>query len=273
MSKKTESIEVRLSPELKQSLNELGTQRGQAMSSIVRSLVEQEIAGSTSFSPQQKGQKPMPQFFKIPQTSFKSGVLALSTLIALGIGLNTMTINVAAANEDVTHLFEEADTDGNGVVTTDEFNVFFEEDIADAADDAMDLEDIKVPLACEADLAIIRNHDWSLDVQQEAVEFFAEMDQNKDGKLDLQEVVTNFETSARSEFYALDTDKNGVVRLSEFLTIAKTDTLPKALSEKVSSRCQQAIAAEEEFFLAEEFAELDENEDFVLSLVEYQAAL
>lgn len=215
----------------------------------------------------------MPNFFRSPRKAFTSSAVALSMLIALGLGLNTMTINVATAQEDFAALFKEADQNKDGSVDAAEFTAFFNSDIGaiedDMAHDDM-LMEFDLPEACAKDEDAFAAFDADINPDQEITEFFAEIDRDKNGKVDLEEMLTSLKDSAQEEFNKLDADKNGEIKLSEFLTLAQTDPFAASIAKDISAECLQAAIALDEQLLAEEFAEIDVNGDSVLSLEEFQ---
>jgi len=290
MSKKTESIEFRLSPELKEKLSQLGTERGKAMSVIVRDLVEQEVSQSTSkanpgqapFFPSNQRRLPtMTKQFTKSYPTFKSTAFAAGVLMAMGIGFNAMTINVAAAHDDIAYLFEKADANSNGEVDAQEFKTFaiseFElEDGADALSEEAEAEfnALYLPAACIDDLGAFEamaTEDIELD--QEISAFFEELDQNADGKLTLSEVTDKIESDAQTEFSAIDGNGDGLIILAEFLTIASMEFEEALQGEEglptLSEACKTSLVGQEQAFLAEEFVFLDANEDGVITLDEY----
>lgn len=276
MSKKTESIEVRLSPELKERLTNLGAERGEAMSAIVRSLVEREVDQETSssapFSNSKKGHPTMPKIFRTPRKAFTSSAVALSALIALGLGLNIMTINVATAHEDLAALFKDADLDKDGSVDEAEFAQFFE--MGEITDEDIDLAnmnaDFDLPAVCKNDEAALIALEDDIDMDQEVATFFAEIDGNKDGKVGLEEMLASLKANALEEFTTLDSNKDGAITLSEFLVVAETDLSTPEVTQSISAPCLKATIAMDEVLLTEEFGEIDINGDFMLTLDEFQ---
>lgn len=197
MSKKTDSIEVRLSPELKARLARESAASGTTMSGYVRDLI---VAGEGSAKPD--GVSPM----KLAQTTVLTALPA-AILAAVVFGGATATATPQLRVE-----FAEMDMNGDGVVTADEYAKLLS---MDGLDD--DLTD-QLPAACAADPVFMAMTDEpAFDPAQAAKADLAEMDANGDAKVTYEELF-NAEMSARAQdFLHLDADGNGVLDVSEIL--------------------------------------------------------
>lgn len=242
MSKKTETIEVRVSPELKTSLSEVSEARGQSMSETIRALVTEEIA-QASHSPDKKGDEPMA---KIRTTKWKHYSLSGAALIALALVWNGMTQPAVMAKAEIRMTFAELDHDDDGKVTKSEFEAF----IARSRSELEKLngeaeEDFPLPEVCKADFleALGENPGMGFPNMSE----FRNADKNRDNQLSYDEVEEVMLEADRSEFRFLDQNKDGTLTLAEFQTDFARDVEP-------SSACERALDA-----LAKKYAMVSEN--------------
>ncbi|WP_166416018.1 EF-hand domain-containing protein [Cochlodiniinecator piscidefendens] len=263
MSKKTETIEVRLSPELKAELAKLGQERDQPMSAIVRDLVTRELGGAND--PKHKGIVAMAK----STGTLRAGALATAIVLGLGVSLNAVTLSTATASEDIREMFTEADANNDGTVTRAEFDAFL---MADVMDEEEEHDDI--PAICHADFERLEAQDAAMvddDFSNELTAFFGEMDGNGDGVLNFDEVWSAMQSEAQNEFNELDANNDLRVTQDEFNAALTNDAELTTFTAQLTPDCSSALMAEISYELTEEFAELDVSRDGAISLPEFMA--
>ena len=268
MSKKTETIEVRLSPELKAKLSEACRGRNQSMSRLIRNLVETELSGSAG----ETTQSGVSILAKSGRQRLREFGIAGVSLLALALTWTFATQTPVAAQAMVRVTFAEMDRDEDGIITRDEYRRFLEADFA--FDDDMAEGDFKTPEACEADFAAFEALEEE-DVSDLVTQDFAEFDANKDGRLVYDEVRTAMLRELSEEFEELDGNSDG------FLTRAEFDSgMVLDLSEEddgLSAACIQALetqyasddASDYAIDMRLAFVAMDENRDNRISREEY----
>ncbi len=124
MSKKTETIEVRLSPELKSALARVSDGKGNSMSETIRGLIEGEVEG---------GGTPQPQYGEpiMLRSTYTRALRALAFAIPI-LALATVYLvsaqSPASANAEIRVFFSEVDANGDGRITLPEVEGFLVED-------------------------------------------------------------------------------------------------------------------------------------------------
>lgn len=253
MSKKTETIEIRVSPELKQRVSALSGERGVSTSKLVRQLLQDEISAGAS-------EQTATGFRIMTSTSNRAVTLGMSCLavIALAVGWNLAIQGQVAARADVRVAFAEMDLDNDGVITRQEHAEFIKMAEMDEA-----LPGGKLPAACEADLAGAMDQDPIAD--------FAGFDADDNGEVVYTELLDAFIRMHTEAFKRYDIDGNGFLNRNEFTAGLAGDGID------LGKECEEALAAlmlqEDEPDFDEEvkmtFAILDENRDRKITLPEF----
>ncbi len=120
MAKKTETIEVRMSPDLKLELSELSKQREQPMSQVIRQLIKQELS-STEMQNNATGDTIMSG--KLKSQMMKLGGSGVAVL-ALALMWNVSVQNTASADAGIRITFAAMDANEDGVITKGEFESY-----------------------------------------------------------------------------------------------------------------------------------------------------
>lgn len=120
MSKKTESLEIRVSPELKTELQRMSAARDRTMSDVVRDLIARQIDG--------RGPNPTLESepIMIRNTSrhlLRAGLVALPAL-ALGLVYTATLQTPAVASTEARIFFAELDQNRDGSVSAEEYAHF-----------------------------------------------------------------------------------------------------------------------------------------------------
>lgn len=254
MSKKTETLELRLSPELKEALNEISQARNTPMSQIVRSLVEREI------SPQVTSQKGKDLMMITPTwTKMLAASVCILGLASLSLFSNTSS---AAALATARVTFAEFDLNADGKVTPDEFATveaawFVGDDVTDEP---------ALPAACDS---FFQDDDIV-----ESDEGFASYDLNDDGKITFEEVSVTTEAMLTVEFLSLDHNGNGLLSADELSSIGVT--ADELISDGLDAQCAAALVAQEQEWLADDmqsnasfYASIDTNRDGHVTISEF----
>lgn len=236
MSKKTESIEFRLSPELKEDLSRRVAADGQTMSGYLRDLVSAEMAGG---GPHVKGDPEMKTTLNSPLP--RMALMALPVVLLAG-GYVVSSGMTAGASPDARIAFVEMDANGDGVISEAEFLGFGMEGGMDIA---------PLPAACDGtELA----QEYTRSSSQEMLrEELARIDVNADQALSYEELAASMQRDMAEMFLELDLDANGVVTVDELVdagSIGNEDLFEQdhqLLAEDmgVSLACVEALAVEE----------------------------
>ncbi len=264
MTKKTESLELRLSPELKDALSNVSKSRGAPMSQIVRSLVEREVNGGSQATIAEKGSiMTNPTFARV----------AAASVIILGIASLSLVAETSPASAGATArmTFAEFDRDGDGAVTPDEFNAVmtgWDADIVEE-DDAFVL-----PAACDA----VFDNDADEEIGSDAL--FAEYDLDQNGTVSFAEVKIATEAQLTIEFQ--DADQNGDGLLSMDEATDRPLTVAELVAAEIPNACAEALVAQDAEMRAEhdgefddpveqriQFAAMDVNLDGHITMTEY----
>jgi len=192
MSKKTDTIEIRICPDLKAELSNHCKDRNQPMSAMVRDLVQSELSG---FTPNQNSSKDI----TMTHHRVRDFAIAGTTLIALGLIWNAVTNPPAMAQATARMTFAEMDFDNDGIITREEYTKF-ETHVELEDEGEVLLED--VPAACLVEL--------------EDEDGFTYFDSNNDGKIVFGEMQTEISQSLMKEFSATDVDQDGFLSIAEF---------------------------------------------------------
>lgn len=273
-SKKTETLEVRISPELKSAVGRLSAARGQSMSEVVRDLVDREIGNPALFK-QHSGVTTMAQVARNPIARWGVGTASVLTL-AVAYSLATHTPAIASATSEARVTFAELDRNGDQVVTPDEYAALVAEERA---------EDPEVfaepPAACmgtfvEEEFAEEAEY-ASMSPEMVAQEEFAFLDSDQDGAVGFDELAAFVIAERAREFLEFDEDGNGFVTLDEVELAVNGPGLEVEKSELaedgLSAACIDALFAGETDEAPEDarqvLAEYDANRDGRVGLVEF----
>lgn len=234
MSKKTETIEVRISPELKSQLGEVCKQRRQTMSRLIRQLVEDEIS---DFAQDSTGSG-MSKMARTGSRRLRDLGLVGVSLVALALAWNVATQAPAAAQAEVRITFAEMDRNEDGVVTREEFERFAREEFVLDLDEGKGAGDeaLLLPKACEVDFAAPDD----AEVTEEVAEAFSDYDADKDGRLRYEELQTAMAQERREEFDEIDGDSDGFLSRKEFKSLMAGED-PRG-NEGLSPECRQELA-------------------------------
>jgi len=270
MSKKTETIEVRVSPELKDELHGLSQQRGEAMSQIVRSLVEREV--SLVAYPNANGENTMLNLKKAAR--FGGATLGL---IGLAMVWNVTTQAPVMAQSSVRMAFTEMDLNGDGVISEAEYNTPPAMLDDDGTLPGLDEESLPVPAECQADFDAINDAVLSGEAMDPIDEMlmgpdFAGIDSNSSGVVEFEELQTMIIGEVKQAFALYDANGDGGVTLEEFKQDIYAD-------KRFSEACQNALDAQlpEDPYFEENtkviFAGMDANRDGMLDEAEFIAGM
>jgi len=270
MSKKTETIEVRVSPELKDELHGLSQQRGEAMSQTVRSLVEREV--SLGAYPNANGENAMLNLKKT--ASFGGATLGL---IGLAMVWNVATQAPVVAQSSVRMAFTEMDLNGDGGISEVEYNTPPAIRTDDGTLPDMEAETLPVPAECEADFDAINEAVLNGEVTGSMDEMlldpsFEGLDSNRSGVVEFEELQVMIVSEAKRTFALYDANNDGGVTLEEFKQDIYAD-------KRFSEACQNALDAQlpEDPYFDENtkviFAGMDANRDDMLDEAEFIAGM
>lgn len=260
-SKKTETIEIRLSPELKAALGQISRGEGRSMSEMVRSLIEGEVEGPRSSNHDGVSIMTTQNFRPLWR-----GLAVALPILALAVVYLFSAQSPATASEEARVLFAELDVDGDRQVTQPEVEAFLvaeewhpEENCAPDTDDPCGL----------ADMAALQ-----LD----------RVDGDGDGAASFEEVAAVLLRDRAGDFLDMDIDESGFVSIDELVASEIYWLLddPEAAAEEeieITGACADQMRAEQLDGLAAtcgfvsqaraEVAVFDVNQDGRISLMEF----
>lgn len=277
--KKTEMIEVRVSPETKRDFLDACRGAGRTASEVIREAVDDFVARSKS--PALAVEAEAPKVIRLRERLPGKRWLAAGGVLA---ALSVATALPSAAQPDLTATFRALDANGDGVLSSDEYS---------ARGKAERRELIKVkqgepPVATSEDSppvlfllpsdaeAIERMRDvrytrmaGAAPASPSGAQGFAASDANGDGRVDLTEFLTRQKELLANGFRRLDTDASGGLDAAEYEALARPFLLVPSgvdpafgVSAKFGGlRSQQALEPE--------FVRRDADRNGVLSLEEY----
>ncbi|MEL6169806.1 MAG: EF-hand domain-containing protein [Pseudomonadota bacterium] len=274
-SKKTQSIELRVSPELKSALTKMSAARGESMSETIRSLVGQELARPADVS-NLIGAHIMTRLTQSPLA--RASLLGASVVaLALVYSLATQSPAVASAAREARITFAELDKDADGMITPAEFAAKI------AAEREVEQPELPVaPAACagtfiEEELAI-EAEEMAMPVQTVAEERVAELDSDGDAAITFDELEAYLVAERARDFLDIDEDGNGYVTVDEVaLMMAPPNRAEEAAflaDEGLSDACIDAVLGEfkEDGFTEDPsvvLAEFDIDRDGRVGLMEF----
>lgn len=109
MSKKTETIEIRVSPELKTDLSRASASEGRTMSDLVRDLIEDRMCASSSAARGDVRRRPL----------HRAAIVGLPSLALAAVYLFSAQAP-ATAHAELRDFFNQVDTDGDGRIVLTE---------------------------------------------------------------------------------------------------------------------------------------------------------
>ncbi|MEM1362999.1 MAG: EF-hand domain-containing protein [Pseudomonadota bacterium] len=220
MSKKTETIEIRLSPELKCALAQLSERQARSMSDLVRGLIGHAVAG-TPIGTQLAGEPTMSVKSLSQIRPFRTFLYAVPIL---GLALTYLMSAQApvTASPQVRGYFAELDANGDHQVTAPEYAAFLTaENFLPDANCATDPEEpCSVAEAAADEIAIV-------DLDGDGVVSFAEFEP----------VVMRDLAEA---FLETDIDENGQITLDEMVAVIAFEEIADALENGESSERSRA---------------------------------
>ena len=190
-SKKTETIEIRLSPELKSALGQLSQGRGRSMSEMVRALIEGEVEGPRP--PMTTGDQTMTFPKRLRHLALALPVLALATVYLV------TAQGAATASEEARVFFAELDRDGDARVTETEVAAFLTAD------------------GWAPDPACGQPDEDPCDLAEMAALQLDRVDSDGDGIADFAEVSAVILRDRAGDFLDMDFDENGFVSMDELV--------------------------------------------------------
>lgn len=256
MSKKTESLEIRVSPELKSQLAQLSLEADRTMSDVVRDLITHHVEGSGSLL-SSKGSPDM--FQKISSFALRASLVALPVL-GVALVYSSSLQGPALASTEARTFFAELDRDQNGMVTVEEYSRFIGEEEDQFVPDP-DCADTGEPCTLE-ELAAFE---------------VAHVDTDADGQVAYQEFEAFILRQRAEEFIEIDIDGNGLVTLDE---LAWTEAVFMSEDDvSVSQECNDKLEAKDAngaslvcgdvHELRVTMAELDTDRDGHVGLIEF----
>ncbi|MEM8630693.1 MAG: EF-hand domain-containing protein [Pseudomonadota bacterium] len=274
-SKKTESIEIRVSPEQKAALHDLSMGRGLSMSETVRGLVERELMRPAE-TPLQTGDPFMAQIARSRTARFGLGFASIFAL-AVAYSLTVQSPAAASVSAEARMTFAEIDANGDNLLTPEEYAAQITRERAEEPPESR-----VVPAACagtfiEDDFAE-EAAAMSLPAAQVAQDEFDFLDSDQDGAVSFEELEAFLLAERARDFLEFDEDGNGFVTLAEVTLRLNGETRAEEAAflaeEGLSDACIDAILADWEDGGAAEnprqvLAEFDINRDGRVGLVEY----
>lgn len=243
-SKKTDTIEVRVSPELKSALGRFSETRGQSMSETIRDLVGRALDHPAD-PIGQTGVSTMARLARSPIARF--GLLSASVLgLAAAYTLTPQNAAVASVATEARVTFAELDRNGDNVITPDEYAAQILEERTEVGDDLP-----RVPAGCvgtfiEAEIAD-EVAEMSAPPEDLAEERLRYLDSDGDGAVSFDELGAFMLAERAREFLEFDDDGNGFVTLDEIERIVAPDRAREAAylrEEGLSEACVDALLAE-----------------------------
>jgi len=268
MAKKTETIEVRMSPDLKLELSELSKQREQPMSQVIRQLIEQELS-SAEAQVNPTGDTIMPVRMKSQLVKWGgSGAAVLALALMWNVGVQS----TASADAGIRVTFAAMDQNEDGVISRKEFERFTSLDALELVDQELSEDEMKLltseetdplPEACKADF-----EQFEADEGHTLIDEFTEMDQDKNGSVDFGELRHLVKLQQRELFLELDRNVDGYLTKPELVDFQGT------VDPAISADCAKALLEQEEAQADKQelryvMAHFDENNDKKISLDEF----
>jgi Ca2+-binding EF-hand superfamily protein len=234
MTKKTASIEIRISPEDKQALADRCQEEGASMSSFVRDVLFRELNPQT----QTDGEHDMSRMKS--SIGMRMGLASLPVLALAGVYLVSSNQMAVASAED-RMAFAELDRNGDGLLSQQEYEGMAEFDDDMAAEDSEEL-----PAACSPYAAsLTASH------EQEMQEMHY-LDLNGDTMISYEEFAKAMHKERLEIFREFDANADGFVTEAEVLKQMQPPSADKlAVELGIDQDCAKALIAMEEAWEAE----------------------
>lgn len=277
-SKKTSTIELRVSPELKDAIGRFSARRGESVSETIRELLSRDLV-EEGVQPT-KGIKMMKTLVR---TRLGRGGLMLASVCALAVAYSFAAQAPARASvgAEARVTFAELDINGDAVITPEEYASRIAEEQADTAEDEEDL--LALLSACEGTFIAEEITEERAELARAPSELAAErvayLDSDRDGNVTYEELEALIIAERAQEFLDFDEDGNGFVTLSEIelrFAPAKVEEEKANLAEEgVTEACITALIGtddpddelDEDVRLL--LAEFDADRDGRVSLIEF----
>lgn len=264
-SKKTSTIELRVSPELKDAIGQFSAARGETVSETIRSVVASELRSGGGRKPH--GVMMMQNAMRRP---VMRGAMMMASvgLLAVAYSLAVQGPAAASVGAEARVTFAEIDRDGDDLITREEYAAVIAEERALEADDMP-----VVPAACQgtfiAEEIEEERAEWAVPPEDLAGERIAYLDSDADGAVTFDELEAYLVAERARDFLEFDEDGNGFVTLNE---VEKSLSGP-ARAEEEAELAEAGLSADcIATLLGEEGAEdTDDVEDPRLVLAEFDA--
>ena len=216
MSKKTEKIELRISPEAKARLLELSRSRDETVSQLIRTLVDDALHGRHPATAT-TGDPMSPSFHRL-----KTFAASSAAVFALALGWSLYAQTEVAAQTEARVMFAEFDQNSDGTVTKEEFEAQLARE--QRLEAAAASEGVDVDAVCQADWERIEAEAepaepkaGSAEAEEDAwANVLAEFDQDDDNRIDFQELRLPFIAEREEEFAAIDANNDDSITRAEF---------------------------------------------------------
>ncbi len=219
MSKKSESIEIRVSHELKSRLAEACHARGSTMSDLIRQGIDRELAGAP---PQPNTGESQMRFPSLGMLS-RNSIYLLPLLILAALYWGSFQSPVVASSTEVRLYFAELDQDGDGAITQTEYVRFLVEE-----------DGYEPPVGCAAGA----EPEDPCTAEDLAAETMARVDGDADGSVGYTEFEAFILRERAAYFLELDQNENGFVTTDEFYSVELTWLLEEPDAEApLSAAC------------------------------------
>lgn len=223
MSKKTENIEIRVSPEMKSALAEKSADQGLSMSGYLRDLLERDQAGVADET--NSGVPVMAKLLPNPMSRISVAALPVAVLAAVYL---LSSNNMAAASAEARMTFAELDLNSDGMITAQEYNAVWGQEMQGI--------DFTLPAACEGEPIADEFPTSSEEMIREEMAF---IDANEDGAISYAELEASVIAERVDLFLMADGNGDGFVTEAEIL--AEVQRSEQDEYDDLSAACQQAL--------------------------------
>ncbi len=223
MSKKSESIEIRVSHEVKSQLANLCRTRGLTMSEVVRQGIDHELAGQNPFTVSGDTFMRFPSFASIMRP-----VLVALPVLLLTLLYWSSTQTPVTASPQIRVYFSALDYDGDGMITQPEYARFLIEE-----------DDFEASETCGSDSAV----EEPCTAQDAARETLDRVDSDASGTVGYEEFEAFILLERAHHFIELDRNENGFVTAEEFFATELQWALDED-PEPLTAACRAVLEAE-----------------------------